>query len=114
MRLLIASLAALTAVALATPSFARDSQPSPTPAANPKSGTKAHCNTLKGAARDACLKKLHASAPTKAKAKAKTKPKAKAKNKAAKKPAGTAQATSPSAPTAPQTIAVPPLPAKTI
>jgi hypothetical protein len=114
MRLLIASLAAFCAVALAAPSVAQDIQPSPAPAAKPKPGTKAYCTSLKKAtARDACLKKLHASA---AKTKTTTK-KTKAKTTNTKKP-DTAEAPmtpAPStAPSPPQTIAVPPLPAKTI
>ncbi|UYN94250.1 MAG: hypothetical protein KIT25_19755 [Enhydrobacter sp.] len=93
MRLLLAGLAALCAVAFATPSFA---------APKPKPGTKAYCTSLKSAtARDACLKKLHASA---AKTKTKTKTK-KAKAKTTGKP-DTAEV--------PRTVEIPPLPAKTI
>jgi hypothetical protein len=72
MRLLIASLAALTAVALAAPAFAQDSQanPTPTPITKSKAGTAASCKAMKTtASRNACLKRAQASsAPTKAKA----------------------------------------------
>ena len=111
MRLLIASLAAFCAVALAAPSVAQDIQPSPAPAAKPKPGTKAYCTSLKKAtARDACLKKLHASA---AKTKTTTK-KTKAKTTAKKPDTAEAPMTPPPAPSPPQTITVPPLPSKTI
>lgn len=117
MRLLIACLAALCAVALATPSIAQDSEPTPAPAAKPKPGTKAYCNTLKKATtRNACLKKLHAST-AKTKTKSKTKAKKPAKTDAAEAPMTppTAPAAAPSqGPSPPLTITVPPLPSKTI
>ena len=52
MRLLIASLAALAAVAFAVPSYAQtldDSSPAPAPVptAKPKPGTAAYCQSLK-------------------------------------------------------------------
>ena len=125
MRLLIASVAALVAVAFAAPSFAQDETPAaaPVPTTKPKPGTSAYCQTLKSASsRSACLKKVSA-APAKAAPAATTKT-AKAKTK---KPMSTptvpkqpdsAQLAPPAAPTsAPATggtVAVPPLPSKTI
>ena len=50
MRLLIASMAALAAVAFAAPSFAQDeTMPAPTtaPTAKPKAATTASCNKIK-------------------------------------------------------------------
>jgi hypothetical protein len=128
MRLLIASLAALAAVAFAAPSYAQTSDdsspaPAPVPTAKPKPGTAAYCQGLKtSSSRSACLKKVSA-APAKA-APATTTKTAKAKTK---KPMSTptvpkqpdsAQLAPPAAPTsAPATggtVAVPPLPSKTI
>ena len=115
MRLLIAGMAALAAVAFASPSFAQDeAQPTPTPTAKPKSGTAAYCNKMKSASqRNACLKNIKV---------AKAQP-----TKKAKKPAATATPKSPDvgqlAPSAPAAapaaapsgpVAVPPLPSKTI
>ena len=119
MRLLLASVATLAAVALATPSFAQsEAAPPPTPIAKPKPGTTAYCNTLKSASsRSACLKRVHASAP-KATTTAK---KTKAKKLEAPKSDSSAWAAPPSTPAAttsplppPQTVAIPPLPQKTI
>ena len=120
MRLLLASVAALVAVAFAAPSFAQDESPAPVPTAKPKAGTSAHCQTLKSASsRSACLKKVNV-----AKAQPKAAPTKAAKTKAAKKPVAptatkqpdsaqlppaTAPASAPSG-----TLAVPPLPSKTI
>src|SRR5690348_8460784 len=65
MRLLLASLATLAAVALAAPAFAQDSAPATTPIAKPKPGTAAYCNTLKSAtSKSSCLKRVHAQAAT--------------------------------------------------
>lgn len=116
MRLLIASLAAFCAVALAAPSVAQDIQPSPAPAAKPKPGTKAYCTSLKKAtSRDACLKKLHASAAKTKTTTKKTKAKKPAKADTAEAPMTPAPSTAPSTgPSPPQTITVPPLPSKTI
>jgi len=121
MRLLLASVAALAAVTLAVPSFAQEVPATPTPAAKPKPGTAAYCNTLKSAtSKNACLKRVHAQA-TPPKAPAATTTKSKAKKLAP--PADTsAQLTAPAstpaatpAPPAPsQTITVPPLLQKTI
>ena len=60
MRLLIASMAALAAVAFAAPSFAQDeTMPTPAPTAKPKAGTAASCNKIKSSSqRSACLKKV--------------------------------------------------------
>ena len=73
MRLLIASMAALAAVAFAAPSFAQTEEPATTPAPAPvpatkaKPGTTAYCQTLKSStSRSACMKKLHAQATPKA------------------------------------------------
>ncbi len=120
MRLLLASVAALAAVTLAVPSFAQEVPATPTPTVKPKPGTAAYCNTLKSAtAKSSCLKRVHAQAtPTKVPAattKAKTKKLAPPADTAAQlnapaapPPAATA------APTPSQTVAVPPLPQKTI
>ena len=66
MRLLIASLAALAAVAFAAPSYAQtsdDSSPAPVPTAKPKPGTAAYCQSLKtSSSRSSCLKKVSAKA----------------------------------------------------
>lgn len=105
MRLFIAGLAAVAAVAIATPSFAQQEAPPAAPMAKPKPGTTAYCNTLKtSSSRNACLKRVHAQATPKATPVAKGKPK---KLDAAHRTE--AQVLSP-----PQTIAVPPLPQKTI
>lgn len=132
MRLLISSLAALAALAIAAPSFAQEAPASspPTAKTNAKSKprTAAQCEALKTeTSRTACLKRLHAQAPAKAPAPAKATPgKGKAKTAAQKKnepaPARTDSsaeappAAPPSAPAPSQTgpIAIPPLPQKTI
>jgi hypothetical protein len=121
MRLLLASVATLAAVAFAAPAFAQETAPAatPTPIAKPKPGTTAYCNTLKStSSKSACLKRVHAQASTKAPAATTTHKKAKKLD--APKPSDTsAQLTPPaaspsSAQTPPQTINVPPLPQKTI
>ena len=130
MRLLLASVATLAAVALAAPAFAQDATPAaptPTPttttkhkpATKPATNTAAYCNTLKSAhSKSACLKRVHAQNAT---------PKAGTTHKKAKKVDTTKAATSASAapapaptstpapaPSGPQTVNVPPLPQKTI
>lgn len=124
MRLLLASVATLAAVALAVPAFAQDATPAaPTATPTPKTTTKhkpathtaAYCNTLKSAhSKSACLKRLHAQNTT---------PKAGTTHKKTKKvttpkadtSASAAPATTPApAPASPQTVNVPPLPQKTI
>ena len=117
MRLLIASAAALLAVAFAAPSFAQDETPAaaPVPTAKPKPGTSAYCQTLKSASsRSSCLKKVSAQtkvAPTKT-AKAKTKKPMTTPTAAPKQP-DSAQLAPPGAPSS-GPVAVPPLPQKTI
>ena len=125
MRLLIASMAALAAVAFAAPSFAQTEEPAtapapaPVPATKAKPGTTAYCQTLKSStSRSACMKKLHAQATPKATT---TKKKTKKTTTAATQPevgqlAPPPAASSP-APAPAQsggTVAVPPLPQKTI
>jgi hypothetical protein len=122
MRLLLAAVATLAAVAFAAPAFAQETAPAatPTPIAKPKPGTTAYCNTLKSAtSKSTCLKRVHAQASTKA-PKAPTTHTKKAKKLDGPKPTDTsAQLTPPasspsSGPTPSQTISVPPLPQKTI
>lgn len=112
MRLLIASMAALAAVAFAAPSFAQDeTMPSPTPAptAKPKAGTAASCNKIKSSSqRNACLKKVNlAKAPKKTKKITPPKsPEMGQLNAPAAAPAAAAPSSGP--------VGVPPLPSKTI
>ena len=125
MRLLIASLAALAAVAFAAPSFAQTEEPgaapAPVPTTKPKPGTSAYCQTLKSStSRSACMKKLHAQATPKA-APTTTKKKTKKTTTAATQPevgqlAPPPAASSPAPAPAPAggAVAVPPLPQKTI
>ena len=125
MRLLIASMAALAALAFAAPSFAQTEEPSaapaPVPTAKPKPGTTAYCQTLKSStSRSACMKKLHAQATPKA-APTTTKKKTKKTTTAATQPevgqlAPPPAASSPAPAPAPTggAVAVPPLPQKTI
>ena len=123
MRLLIASMAALAAVAFAAPSFAQTEEPATTPApapvptAKPKPGTTAYCQTLKSStSRSACMKKLHAQVTPKA-APTTTKKKTKKTTTAATQPE-VGQLAPPPAASSPAptggTVAVPPLPQKTI
>ena len=120
MRLLLAGLSAVAALALAAPSFAQTTEEptaAPVPSTKPKPGTTAYCQTLKSASsRSACLKKLHAHATPKA---APTKKAKKPTTTTAPKPAPDAAqlAPPPSSPApAPSggSVAVPPLPQKTI
>jgi len=124
MRLLLASVVALAALAAAAPAFAQEEPATPTPITKPKPGTAAYCNTLKSTtSKNTCLKRLHAQAspkkqPTSAAPKTKAKKLSPPADTAAQlsTPAGT-PATLPaatSAPTTPQNVAVPPLPQKTI
>jgi hypothetical protein len=114
MRLLLASVATLAAVAFAAPSYAQqEAAPTPTPIAKPKPGTTAYCNTLKSASsRSACLKRVHASAP-KAPGTATAK-KAKAKKLEAPKPDTSASAAPAQNTLPPQSVNIPALPQKTI
>jgi hypothetical protein len=123
MRLLIASMAALAAVAFAAPSYAQTPEetspaPAPVPTAKPKAGTAAYCQSLKtSSSRSACLKKVSATKTTKATATAK-------KTKKTTTPAAPKQpdvgqlsappAAAPAAATPSGTVVVPPLPQKTI
>lgn len=120
MRLLLASLAAVTAVAFAAPSFAQDtpSNPTPTPTTKPvkhKTHTANSCSSLKSAsAKSACLKRVHAHATAKPH---KTNRKVAAKSSASdhSMPADSMPAAQPApSPSPSQTIAVPPLPQKTL
>jgi hypothetical protein len=128
MRLLLASVATLAAVALAAPVFAQDatpaapttSAPTPTPTTTtkhkPATNTAAYCSTLKSSSsKSACLKRVHAQNAT---PKAGTTHKAKAKKPAAdtaKTDTSASAAPAPApAPSTPQTVNVPPLPQKTI
>ena len=123
MRLLIASLAALAAVAFAAPSFAQTEEPSaapaPVPTAKPKPGTAAYCQKLKSAtSRSACMKKLHAQATPKAAPTTTSKKAKKPATPVAAKQPDVGQLAPPAAAPAPApsngTVAVPPLPQKTI
>jgi hypothetical protein len=121
MRLLLASVAALAAVAFAAPAFAQEEQNTPTPVTKPKPGTAAYCNTLKSTtSKNACLKRVHAQATPKKPPAATT---TKSKTKKLSPPADTAAqlnapastpAATPASPPPSQTVAVPPLPQKTI
>jgi hypothetical protein len=122
MRLLLASVAALAAVTFAAPAFAQEEPTTPTPVTKPKPGTAAYCNTLKSTtSKNACLKRVHAQATPKKPPAATTTSKSKTKKLAPpadtaaqlSAPASTPAAT-PASPTPPQTVAVPPLPQKTI
>ena len=125
MRLLIASMAALAALAFAAPSFAQTEEPSaapaPVPTTKPKPGTTAYCQTLKSStSRSACMKKLHAQAtPKAAPATTTAKKKTKKTTTTASQPE-VGQLSPPPAASSPApaptggTVAVPPLPQKTI
>ena len=114
MRLLIASMAALAAVAFAAPSFAQD-ETMPAPTAKPKaSPSAASCNKIKSSSqRSACLKKVQV-----AKAQPAKKTKKPTATPAAPKSPDVGQLNAPAAPTAaaPSSgpVSVPPLPSKTI
>ncbi len=120
MRILFASLVAMAAVTLAAPSFAQEAAPiSPTPTTKSKAkpGTAAYCNTLKtDTGKAACLRHVHAQATPAATPTAKPHK----TKKGAAKPADTAQLAPPTLanptamPAEPKTVAVPPLPQKTI
>jgi len=114
MRLLIASMAALAAVAFAAPSFAQDeTMPTPAPTAKPKAPTTASCNKIKSSSqRSACLKKVQvAKAPSKKTKKTTTTPAApKSPEMGQLPPAPAPTAASPSS----GPVSVPPLPSKTI
>jgi len=131
MRLLIASMAALAAFAIAVPSFAQDDPaatpaPAPVPTTKAKPGTAAYCQKLKtSSSRSSCMKKLAQATPKAAPATASKKAKKGTTSKttpAAATQPDVGQYTPPAAP-APATaapnpssgsVAVPPLPQKTI
>jgi len=118
MRLLFASLAAVTAVAFAAPSFAQDT-PSSTPAPTPITKPAKHrtsstgCSALKGqSAKEYCLKQQRAHAHV-------TKPHKASKKVAKAAPSAVPGDTAPVTQSAPspsqsQSVAVPPLPQKTL
>jgi hypothetical protein len=124
MRLMIAGIAALAAFAVAAPSFAQQEEPAaapaPVPTTKPKPGTAAYCQTLKSAtSRSACMKKLHAQAtpkatPTKKTKKTTTAPKQPDVGQLGSVPANTAATPTPAPAPTGGTVAVPPLPQKTI
>lgn len=127
MRLLLASVATLAAVALAAPVFAQDatpaapttsSAPTPTPTTTTKHklahNTAAYCNTLKSStSKSACLKRVHAQNIT-PKAGTTTHKKTKKVDATKTDTSASAAPASTPAPSTPQTINVPPLPQKTI
>ena len=118
MRLLIASMAALAAVAFAAPSFAQDETlPAPTtaPTAKPKAATTASCNKIKSSSqRSACLKKVQvAKAPKKKTKKTTTTPAAPKSPEMGQLPPVSAPAPTAAAPSS-GPVSVPPLPSKTI
>lgn len=115
MRLLIASMAALAAVAFAAPSFAQDeTMPTPAPTAKPKAPTTASCNKIKSSSqRSACLKKVQvAKAPSK-KTKKTTTPAAPKSPEVGQLPPASTPAPASAAPSS-GPVSVPPLPSKTI
>jgi hypothetical protein len=131
MRLLIASMAAMAAFAVAAPAFAQEENAppaapaaDPVPATKPKPGTAAYCQGLKSASsRSSCLKKVSSAKPAKPKgtATASKKTHKPAATPAAAKQPDVGQLTPPAAApaataAAPATgsVAVPPLPQKTI
>jgi hypothetical protein len=128
MRLLIAGIAALAAVSFAAPSFAQKATEAapvatPTPVVKHKPGTSAYCNSLKSSSqRSSCLKRVQTAKVTKpAHPTTKTKKPARA---AAAAPSADSLAPTPapaapapaqmSAPSNGSSVAVPPLPQKTI
>lgn len=122
MRLLIAGIAALAAVCFAAPSFAQDdSAPAPVPVtkSKPKVGTTAYCNSLKTSSqKNSCLKRMQTAKVTKSHSKTAAKTK---KPSSTPAPAASTGAESYAPPPAAATgtpsnssVAVPPLPQKTI
>ena len=122
MRLLIAGIAALAAVSFAAPSFAQeatDTAPAATPAPTPavkhsKPGTSAYCNSLKSSSqRSSCLKRIQTANVTKHPATKTKKPAAAAATATSADSSAPAPAQM-SAPSTGSSVAVPPLPQKTI
>jgi hypothetical protein len=124
MRLLIAGIAALAAVSFAAPSFAQeatDAAPvaTPTPVVKHKPGTSAYCNSLKSSSqRSSCLKRVQTAKVTKPTHPTKTKKPARAAAAAASAdslaPTPAPAPAQMSAPSNGSSVAVPPLPQKTI
>jgi hypothetical protein len=122
MRLLIAGIAALAAVSFAAPSFAQDDSVSapaatPTPAVKPKPGTTAYCNSLKSSSqKSSCLKRMQTAKAAKPHTTKTKKPAAPAAATPATSADTSAQApaSTMSAPSSASSVAVPPLPQKTI
>jgi hypothetical protein len=120
MRLLIASMAALAAVAFAAPSFAQDeTMPAPTtaPTAKPKAATTASCNKIKSSSqRSACLKKVQVAkaSPKKKTKKTTTTPAAPKSPEVGQLQSPPPAAPAPSASPSSGPVSVPPLPSKTI
>lgn len=117
MRLLIAGMAALAAVAFAAPSFAQDETlPAPTtaPTAKPKAATTASCNKIKNSSqRSACLKKVQVAKAPKKKTKKTITPAAPKSPEMGQLPPASAPAPTAAAPSS-GPVSVPPLPSKTI
>ena len=117
MRLLIASMAALAAVAFAAPSFAQDeTMPTPAPTAKPKAGTAASCNKIKSSSqRSACLKKVQVAKaqPAKKTKKTGTTPAAPKSPEVGQLPPTSTPAPAMAAPSS-GPVSVPPLPSKTL
>lgn len=128
MRLMIAGMAALVAVAFAAPSFAQQEEtapaatPAPVPATKSKPVTAAYCQKLKtSTSRTSCMKKVQAQATPKAPGATTTTAAKKTKKTtttpAAPKQPDVGQLTPPAAapaPTSSGSVYVPPLPQKTI
>ncbi len=120
MRAVLASLAAVAAMAFAAPSFAQ-TDPVETPAAKPKPGTTAYCNKMKSAdAKASCLKRVQTAkaapvaTPNPATPKARKAGHKPAPAATAPRPDSTAQVPATAMPPASSTVNVPPLPHKTI
>lgn len=117
MRLLIAGMAALAAVAFAAPSFAQEETlPAPTtaPTAKPKAATTASCNKIKSSSqRSACLKKVQVAKAPKKKTKKTTTPAAPKSPEMGQLPPASTPAPTAAAPSS-GPVSVPPLPSKTI
>lgn len=113
MRLLFASLAAMTAVAFAAPSFAQDTPPAPTPAVKHVKH-KTSCSSLKSqSAKTSCLKRAHAHAKPHKTTKKRVASKAPTPSRSMPAESEPAAQAAP-APSPSQPIAVPPLPQKTL
>lgn len=117
MRILIASLVAVTAVAFAAPSFAQEASPTPTPTtkSKPRAGTAAYCNTLKSeSAKASCHKRVQTASAKSHKTKKPAKQPAADSSAQLSAPVSAAPAPVMPAPTQQGQVAVPPLPQKTI